>query len=266
MELSITTSCNLACVECGFFIPNQPSLGPDDPIDAYIGTIETLHRLGVQFGSVAILGGEPTLSPQRLERILLFLKQLGVSDRIEVVTNGMRPQGLTPKALNAIDRISISIYSTDESFYELWKAWLGGSAPHIELILRRSLEGWDPVSSSLRVSEPQARAMYDSCWYRRHCTTIERGRVFHCPRIAKTSRDDEGLLITEGTTLDEVVSHLESSIVPSSCATCAPMMGLPTVKPGQQPDNRLEILQDKASQWLRSQLSSASATQFRECR
>ena len=92
--------------------------------------------------------------------------------------------------------------------------------------------------------------MYDACWYRKHCITLERGRLFACSRVPKLGRDEEGLLLTSRTTLEEISAHLHRTDALRSCTDCTPMMGLPTVPPGVQSDGRIELLQRRAVIWL----------------
>ncbi len=250
VEVSISNRCSLACKDCGFFVPNQPNPSLSDGLSDILYGLEQLKRVGFRIASLGVLGGEPTLSRTKLEAAVTGFRALDIADRIEVVSNGLTPQGLSPAALRAVNRLTVSVYGYEDSLLDAWMHWVSLAAPHVELVLRRNLEGWDPWTESRRVSPEEAQGMYNACWYRKHCITLERGRLFPCSRVPKLGRDEEGLLLTSRTTLEEISSHLHRPTALRSCADCTPMMGLPTVPPGIQPDNRIELLQRRAVTWL----------------
>jgi hypothetical protein len=259
VEVSITPRCTLACRDCGFLVPDQPKPSRGEPVGELLAGLEHLHRLGIRIGSLAILGGEPTIDGALLERAVLVFRGEGVADRIEVVSNGLTPQGVTLGTLAAIDRFTISVYGLDDILLDRWRQWLSRVALHVELSIRRNEGGWDLWSERRRVPPERAQAMYEACWYRRHCTTLERGRVFACSRIAKLARDDEGLPLTAATTFAEVEAYLHRPEALPSCATCTPMMGLPTIPAGVQPDDRIHRLQRRAIAWLDKALMRAAS-------
>jgi hypothetical protein len=251
MEVSITKHCSLACDNCGFHVPNQPapSIG-DDPIAELAEGLERLGRLGIRIKSLAVLGGEPTLRRQLLDDALTNFRSMSHIERIEVVTNGLTPQGMSETALRCVDRLSVSVYVEAVGFRELWQSWVAKVAPHVEIIFRESTGGWDPWHGSNEVDDAMARTMYDTCWYRKHCITLERGRIFPCSRIPKSGADHEGLLLDESTSLAIIEAYLNDSTPRPSCRRCTPMMGLPKIRAGVQPDDRLVRLTPRAIQWL----------------
>jgi|TARA_X000001388_G_C2234151_1_gene124519 hypothetical protein len=256
LEISITARCTLACDNCGFVVPHQPTPYLDDPITEISDSLTHLHRAGVRIASLAILGGEPTIDRQLLETVLRTVASIGIAERIEVVTNGLTPRGLSRLALHHINRLSVSVYGLGAEILDLYRTWIGLVAPHVELIFRESDDGWDPWAEGVKVSQSRAQAMFDDCWYRRHCTTLERGRLFVCSRVAKLARDEEGLAITSSTTINDLRSYLSQPVALPSCATCTPMMGLDTVPAGVQPDDRIPRLEAKAVAWLTTAIST----------
>jgi hypothetical protein len=250
VEVSITARCTLACRECGFLVPDQPAPARGEPVSEHTAALDQLRRLGVRIGSLAVVGGEPTFDGALLERAVRAFRGTGAADRIEVVSNGLTPRGVTVGTLAAIDRFTISDYGLDDALLDGWRRWIARLAPHVEICIRHSREGWDAWTEERRVPPARAQAMFDTCWYRRHCVTLERGRLFACSRIAKLARDDEGLPLTSATTSAEIEAYLHRPEALPSCATCTPMMGLPTVPAGVQPDDRLARLQRRAVAWL----------------
>lgn len=258
VEVSITSRCTLACLECGFLVPDQPSPSIGEPIDELVRALRILRDANVRVGSLGVLGGEPTINGPLLERAVVAFRALGVAEHIEVVSNGLTPRGLSATAARAIDRFTISDYGLDERLLGRWREWLAILAPGVELVVRGQGDGWDAWTTLRRVSPERAQTFYDACWYRKHCVTVERGRLFSCSRIPKFARDDEGLLLTEGTTFDAIETWLHRAHALPSCRSCTPMMDLPKVPAGVQPDARLPALQARALAWLDDAISSRS--------
>jgi organic radical activating enzyme len=258
LEISITHLCTLSCANCGFLVPHQPKPSHGEPVAEISTSLERLYQIGIRVKSLAILGGEPTIDGRLLEKAIAKIASTGITERIEVVTNGLTPHGLTKESLNHIDRLSISVYGLGETILERYRLWLQLVANHVELVFRRSDEGWDPWISNHKVSEEQAQKMFNTCWYRRHCTTVERGHLFACSRIAKLGRDNEGLPIQPETSLEDVDAYLNGTHALPSCATCTPMMGLGMVPAGVQPDNRIYRLEKKAVEWLEAEIRNVS--------
>jgi len=258
LEVSITSSCTLACANCGFLVPNQPAPAMGEPVAEITAALDVLYQAGVRVGSLAILGGEPTIDGRLLQRASSAIATTRIAKRLEVVSNGLTPRGLKA-SLQYIDRLSISVYGFGQALLDRYRTWMNLAAPHVELVLRASDDGWDPWADERTVDDAQAQAMFDSCWYRRHCTTVERGRLFMCSRIAKFSRDEEGLPLSPATTLGDVRAYLEQPVFLPSCATCTPMMGLELVPAGVQPDDRIARLEARAIDWLDCEISHATA-------
>lgn len=254
LEISITSRCTLACANCGFLVPKQTAPSTGEPITEIVETLKNLCVAGVKIRSLAILGGEPTIDGRLLERALEGVANIGIAERLEVVTNGLTPQGLTKKSLQHIHRLSISVYGLGDVILERYRTWISLVAPHVDLIFRMNEDGWDPWSDKHEVTAAKAQSMFDACWYRRHCTTVERGRLFVCSRIPKLSRDEEGLLITTATTLDDVRSYINRTTFLPACTSCTPMMGLALVPAGVQPDARIPRLETKAIGWLDTEI------------
>lgn len=254
VEVSINSACSLSCAECGFLVPNQPHPATGrDPVVELEEMLRRLEEADVRIGSVALLGGEATLAPRTLERSVDLLAKSNIVERVELVTNGLTPQGLPSACLSNIDRISLSDYTGDDRLADAWRCWLTGlGRDDIEFVVRRH-SGWDNNSASVILSPAQAQAAYDRCWYRRHCVTLERGRLFRCSRIPKVGLDHDGLPLERGTSSATVLGYLHDPTAPRACRTCAPMAGLPRIAPGSQPDDRVPRLLKRALDWFSSQ-------------
>jgi len=206
---------------------------------------------------LGVLGGEPTFNQNVLETALKEFSKFDNIQRIEVVSHGLTPQNIRKETLQFIDKLTISIYFDSEELTQLWKSYLDKFAPHIELSLRTDKE-WDKWLGNEVVDDIKAQEMFDYCWYRKHCVTLERKRLFMCSRIAKLSQDQEGIILDDDISFDKVKNYLNQNTFTTSCKTCTPMMGLQTVKAGQQPDDRILKLVSKAIDFLKTELNGQS--------
>ncbi len=251
LELSINNKCNLQCSECGFHIPYQPRpVLSDDVVQEHCSCLNILLKNNIEIESLAVLGGEPTLNPSLLENAVSKFSLFSNINSIEVVTNGLNPKGFSAKILELIQKISISVYKDDFDFINAWKNFISKKAPHINLAFRTQ-KLWDLNSGNYTVSEKEAQELFDSCWYKKHCVTIERSRLFICSVAPKNKIDSDGLLLTESTSKEEIVNYLERKNPISCCKVCVPQMHIKKIQGGQQPEKTdLQKMMDKAKNYL----------------
>jgi len=112
--------CEELCPYCSFVrIKFEASLA-SCYFDALKKEIEIYHELGYRFDSIYIGGGTPTVMPDRLARIIEFVKSNWQIRQISVETN---PNHLTPKILRILkdvgtNRLSIGVQSFNNEILE----------------------------------------------------------------------------------------------------------------------------------------------------
>ncbi len=254
IEVSIISKCHLQCDNCGFYIPQQPqpSLTDDIIYEISQGLLQ-LQRLNIRIGSLAILGGEPSYNKTLLNKALNEFSKFKNIDRIELVSHGLTPQNIEKNLLKHINKLTISVYFESAKLIELWKQYITLFASHIDLEFRIDKD-WDKWVSEETANDTKGQKMFDFCWYRKHCITLERKRLFVCSRIPKLSQDQEGLILNKQTTILDVEKYLNQTKFLPSCKTCTPMMGGETVKAGQQPDDRILKMIPKAINYLKKEI------------
>lgn len=234
LELSINNKCNLQCAECGFLIPNQPyPTISSDIIQEHCECLNILHDREIYVNSLAILGGEPTLNSTYLEQAVIAISKFDNIHQIEIVTNGLNPKGFTEKTLESIQKISVSVYDNDDEFITAWKKFIERKHPWIKLEFRIQKQ-WDINSGNHTVSGEQAKKMFDDCWYKKHCVTIERQRLFVCSIAPKHANDCDGLLLQKDITQNQIIAYLMRNAPLDYCKNCIPQMKLGKVKAGIQ--------------------------------
>ena len=253
LELSINNKCNLQCRECGFLTPNQPKpTMSNNIIDEHYNCLKILETNDIEIESLAILGGEPTLNSKFLEEALSRFSKLKNIKQIELVTNGLLPQNISEKTFSLIDKISISVYTDHMNFITAWKNYVQRKSSHVNLYFRNQKK-WDLNSGNKIVSKEISQKMFENCWYKNHCVTIERGKLFLCSIAAKHLSDIDGLPLHEKITKDEIISFILRKNQLNYCCRCIPEMKLGKVDGGQQCGNaNLSRLIDEAIKYMNS--------------
>jgi hypothetical protein len=252
-EISLVHRCTLQCNECGFNIPNQ-SVPWIDPIAEISTCLDILLQEEISIGSLALLGGEATLVPEILAEVAKIVYSHPVVAELELVTNGLTPQGLRTDVLECFNRISISQYTEDDKLVSAWCRWVERFAPNVEVVGRRH-SVWDRMFGKVKLSDEESQMAFGTCWYRKHCVTIERNQLFLCSRIPKFESSVKGLLLGENTRKQDVIDYLTMKTAPSSCSRCVPMAGLNQITPGVQPDDRIIRLEERALTYLSAEIS-----------
>ena len=197
-------------------------------------------------------GVEPTLNSKFLEEALSRLSKLKNIKQIELVTNGLLPQNISEKTFSLIDKISISVYTDHMNFITAWKNYVQRKSSRVNLYFRNQKK-WDLNSGNKIVSKEISQKMFENCWYKNHCVTIERGKLFLCSIAAKHLSDIDGLPLHEKITKDEIISFILRKNQLNYCCRCIPEMKLGKVDGGQQCGNaNLSRLIDEAIKYMNS--------------
>jgi len=245
LEISLNTKCNLRCINCGFKIPDQPEpFSHGTGINEHIDSLLTLKKLGVRIGKIVLVGGEVALH-KNLNSDIKKINEVMIANQIEVVTNGLYPQGINSDTLKLIDSLVISDYIRTESFETIWEKYVKSLNCKFHINFRRK-DSWDDWTTPVLMSRETTQQAWTTCFYRNYDITLERGRLFSCSRIAKNLKEDEGLKISEITQIIDIERYLNSNVPRKSCYTCSPVAGLPEVIVAKQHDEK-EVALSKAA-------------------
>ncbi|MDF4647535.1 hypothetical protein P3488_23880, partial [Vibrio parahaemolyticus] len=91
---------------------------------------------------------------------------------------------------------------------------------------------------------------WQTCFYRKFDVTLERSRIFSCSRIAKKGWDDQGILIDESTTSEQVINYLSDDKPKKACYSCATINRESNIKVALQSSGNLERIAAKSIQYL----------------
>jgi len=248
LTISVTDKCNLTCKGCGFNVPNQISPVNGNGIDQHIASLKLLKNIGIKLGKLVIVGGEATVS-KSLSEYVFQIKSIGISEKIELVTNGLYPHGLTAKVAVQLDSLVFSDYICTDSFESTWVDYLSLLGYTGEIDFRRK-EAWDDLVSEVSNAPKEVRAHWDTCFYRKYDVTLERGCLFSCSRIAKKNLNEQGLLIDAVTSINEVKDFLLSNSPKQACYNCATVGESSNIPVAEQVSSDLVKLAAKAEKFM----------------
>ena len=248
LELSITNKCNLTCRGCGFNVPHQikPVIGTG--IDEHILSLIHLKNTGIKIGKIILVGGEVTLEKNLFEYIIK-IKDIGISDEIELVTNGLYPKGVTKKILNNLDSFVISDYVVTDRFERLWYQYLS-SLEYKGTIEFRRKTAWDDLLSEVINDQEKTKEHWLTCFYRKYDVTLERGRIFSCSRIAKKNWDEQGLLINSDTSISSIIDYLTTNTPRKACYSCAIIGNESQLPVADQTRNNIKVIISRAEKYM----------------
>ncbi len=239
LEISITNKCNLTCQGCGFNVPNQIKAVSSTGIEQHIESLNKLGQIGILINKIVLVGGEAALE-KRLALYIRMIKETAVCQSIELVTNGLAPQGVTSEVLSQIDSLVISDYICTKSFEESWTYYLKKNKYLGEIDFRRK-DAWDDLFGEVNNDHSETFEHWNKCFYRNYDVTLERGRLFSCSRIAKKGWDEQGLLINSVTSRLEIKSYLLSLNPKQACYSCATVANSSQIPVAEQTNTNIDL-------------------------
>ena len=248
LEITVTNKCNLTCRGCGFNVPNQIAAVEGEGIAQHIKALNDLKNLGLSIGKIVLVGGEAALAKSLAEYITL-IRLVGITDQIELVTNGLYPQGVTKEVLDQLDSLVISDYICTDRFETTWLKYLKANDYTSEVDFRRK-EAWDDLFSEVNNGALETEEHWKTCFYRKYDVTLERGRLFSCSRIAKKNWDEQGLLIESITSVTEIEEYLNSSKPKKACYSCATVGNCSQIPVAEQVSTDIEKIVTKAEKYM----------------
>lgn len=222
-DLLVATACQLACKSCTNLVGFIPQEIYDlDSLKAEIDAAAEVMHAHV----LCLLGGEPLVHKQIVE-LMRYAKASDLSDRVQVLTNGMRLHMMGEDFWRELDWLKVSIYP-------------GKTQPENVTLARTKaveygffLDFYDVAADPFRAvhrrvpSSPEgAQRTYDGCWYKTFTRKIERGYFWRCCTSPTISKDLLGLppstdgIALDGLTPDALREFLAQPEAMASCAHC----------------------------------------------
>jgi cyclic pyranopterin phosphate synthase len=214
--------CNLSCAACNHFAPiaDIPVMEPD----------ELRHDLGIlsKFAHtprMCILGGEPTLHP-KVDEFLRVVSESGISDGLEITTNGTRLHLMTDEFWKSIDVLYVSLYDgvdIDENL-KLAKA----KSEEYGFSFRKKKFFFYKVMTKSALSEFTAQQHYETCVLRTLCHAVYHGYFYRCPgskiipsKIMGLPAEVDGIALDDSLTEKKLRAFMGEKKHMESCHRCS---------------------------------------------
>lgn len=186
-EINAVDHCNLSCLDCNHASPAMPTKYADPAL-----VFQDFSRLAkhCRAPGIRIAGGEPLLHPDFPE-LLKALRASGISNQLQVVTNGLLLEQLPEQTWELLDAIELSQYPQTAL-----------SPEKLQLIRRKAdqhqvaLSVWEHpefhVMFALQGTENRELTdkIFRTCWIAQvcGCMSIHEGFVYKCPQSIYISR------------------------------------------------------------------------------
>lgn len=223
VDIMALTACQLRCVGCTNAMGLvKMEVWPLDQITRDIdAAAEVLHA-----NVACILGGEPLSHPKLLD-IMRYAKASPLSDRVQVLTNGMRLHMMKDEFWEELDWLKISIYpgKTQPENVQLART----KAAELGFYLDFYDVAADPFRAVHRdhtASPEVAQKTYEGCWYKTYTRKIEQGYFWRCCTSPSISKEILGLppetdgIALEGLTPDALRAFLAQPEHMQACTKC----------------------------------------------
>ena len=227
LEYHIADHCNLRCDHCCSFSPILKKWFAD--AETFERDLRAVRRV-VAPEFLKIVGGEPLLHPE-LERLLVIAKSIDIAPRIQLTTNGLLIDRLTPRGWDCLSMLSVSLYPQPAIPKETIRF-----IAH-EAKLRKIEVSWKVqdkftcLDRSDVAGYDETKSVFESCWIRHRCNSIKQGRFYCCtrPQYVQKFAPHPALFREDGIEVDDpdavalaqrVKEHLERSEPLHSCFIC----------------------------------------------
>jgi len=238
LEYNLVDHCNLSCRECSHFSPFLRAHAL--PLATFVRDLTRLAEV-YRVRRLRFVGGEPLLNKD----ICAFVgaaRDCGITQDIEVVTNGVLLERVSDDLLDRIDSLAVSLYPDrrpDDALLERTRRRCQQFSVRMRV---ERIDQFRKTQTVLPVDDPKLLdGIFKSCliahaW---SCQTIYDGRFYLCSRpiytdsfltgISQEPRDlrrIDGVALHEPHLLERLKAYLEAKKPLESCRHCLGTVGL----------------------------------------
>lgn len=234
-ELQVVHHCNLSCRSCNHLSPVMPHHFADPET-----VFKDFHNLAKNLrpSHIKLLGGEPLLHPQLIE-VIDAVRQSGISQKIQLLTNGLLLPKMTDAFWEKIDRLRITLYPGAElSEGRMREIRERADCHHVHIRLDR-VDTFRVAYSEFGTRDDRlVQRIFDTCklahtW---RCQTVTQGHFYRCspssylPRVIHSHLLPhplvDGLKVNASPGFDRRLWRFLTSPAPlSSCHHCLGSIG-----------------------------------------
>lgn len=235
-EISLTDHCNLKCGGCNHA---SPHLGKRvTPVQTIERDLRALSPV-LSTAEIRIAGGEPLLHPQLIE-ILQMIRELGIADKITLITNGLLLHKMSPEVWKHIDQLWISVYPGVNHKWE-YSDILSTARQHGVKVWKKVVKNFQLTMLNDQIEDPDlVRTVYQECSLVREwsCHVIYEGRYYKCTPsalmegrlemrgVAFHNKSQDGISLHDNPNLGEALAEYLGTNEPlKACSYCLGSIG-----------------------------------------
>lgn len=215
-DIGICEHCTHRCVSCSHLSPLMSKWNM--PLDMLERDMMALKPF-VEFHTVQLVGGEPTLHPEIVEA-LRIAKRVRLGRTVSVITNGFLLDRMKEEFWQELEYLQISIYP--------------GKECHVELAVEKSRQygfgvgerKFDEFYKQFKPVPDDGAESFRLCHWRKDCFTIHRGHFHLCPQstffpktLLALPESIDGLPL-EGVTEEKLTAFMERTTPFEACRIC----------------------------------------------
>lgn len=233
-EINILDHCTLSCRGCSHLAPTFVKRFEDpNKVFDQCSILAKYYRPRY----IKVIGGEPLLHPN-IVQVLDAIRSSGISDYIQVATNGQLLASMSEEFWEKTDDLYVSIYPGKEISEEDLKTFEQKARFYNVNFQHYYFDNFRESYSELGTRDPNlVKRIYSTCkmahtW---KCHTISDGYFYKCPRslfLSKLINNDflkphnDGIRITDDPEFaKDLLAYLESTEPLSSCNYCLGNVG-----------------------------------------
>jgi organic radical activating enzyme len=218
LETNITTACQLSCRDCNHFIPIQKASFIE--VEQLEKDLNKLAKI-TKAQAYALIGGEPLIHPDIVE-LLYVSRASGISDCIEVWTNGLLIKRMPDEFWMGLDKLVLSIYPGKEQHRKYIEDKCAEYS--VDLEVKDGL----PFTAVLHKSPDRERAKvkWARCWYRNNLFVVDNGYLYRCctspfiPKLILGLPEGVDGIALEELTEDSLRNFVNRKEPMQSCSIC----------------------------------------------
>jgi cyclic pyranopterin phosphate synthase len=222
-ETNVTLVCQNKCISCNHFIPVQAAWYCDPEI---VERDLALAAKVMHFDIYNLVGGEPTLHPE-LMRLIRIIRASGITNRIEITSNGQAYKKWPDEMYQEIDDMIITPYKLMQEDID---AIYAKCAQHnVRFEVHPVIFTWAAYKKAHDAQT--AHNIYKQCWYNVNRHVIDEGYFYRCctsPFIPSVllglPKSFDGIELA-GLTEDKLTAYMSQDEPPASCTVCASNLG-----------------------------------------
>lgn len=233
-EINIVAHCNLSCRSCSHLSPTFSKYfeAPDNIFDN-CSILAKYYRPKY----IKLLGGEPLLHPNLIQ-VLEAVRNSGISNYIQVMTNGLLLAKMSDEFWQKVDEVYVSVYPEKGIDSEDLKIYEQKAKLHNVSFQCFYFDNFRESYSEIGTTDKNlVQQIYSTCklahtW---RCHTVANGYFYKCPRslfIPKAINNDilqpnkDGIKIIDSPEFTkDLLAYLESTEPLTSCYHCLGNVG-----------------------------------------